>query len=50
MIKSSRNFFSKIVKKPKMELTIRTPYKVLLEDFSDFTRLITKTNESVLVI
>lgn len=50
MIKASRNFFSKLVKKSKMELTIRTPYKVLVKDFSDFSRLITKTNESVLVV
>lgn len=43
MIKTSKNFFAKAVKKPKMELTIRTPYKVLVKDFTDFSRLLTKT-------
>ena len=50
MIKASKNFFSKVAKKPKMELTIRTPYKVLVKDFTDFSRLLTKTQESVLVV
>lgn len=30
MKKFSKNLFSKAIKKPKMELTIRTPYKVFV--------------------
>lgn len=33
-----------------MELTIRTPYKTLCSKLTDFQRIITKTNEAVLVI
>jgi len=33
-----------------MELTIRTPYKTLLSNFTDFQRVITKTTEAYLVV
>lgn len=33
-----------------MELTIRTPYKTICSKLTDFQRIITKTNEAVLVI
>lgn len=33
-----------------MELTIRTPYKVFCEKLTDFSRVVTKTNEAVLVV
>lgn len=43
-------YFANVVKKPRMELTIRTPYKTLFQNFSDFKYLKTKTPESVLVV
>lgn len=45
-----RKFFSTIVKKQKMEVTLRTPYKTYLEDFDGFSRIITKTNSATLVL
>ncbi len=39
-----------LVKKPKMELTIRTPYKAFVESFTGFTRVITRTTEATLVV
>ena len=42
--------FSTVVKKPKMELTVRTPYKALFNNFTDFKRVVTKTNEAYLSI
>lgn len=33
-----------------MELSIRTPYKVLCNKLTDFTRVITKTNEAILCV
>jgi len=32
-------------KKVKMELTIRTPYRTLVENFDGFSRILAKTNE-----
>ena len=37
--------FSAIVKKPRMELTIRTPYKTLFNNFTDFKRVVAKSSE-----
>lgn len=45
-----RRAFSTITKKQKMELTIRTPYKTILENFEGFSRIITKSNEASLVL
>ena len=42
--------FSTIVKKQKMELTLRTPYKTILANFDGFQRIITRSNESSLII
>ena len=38
------------VKKVKMELTLRTPYKTFFENFDGFQRILTKTNEAALII
>ena len=38
------------VKKTKMELTIRTPYKTYLDGFSGFSRLVTRTTDAALVV
>ena len=32
-------------KKAKMELTIRTPYKTILDKFDGFSRILAKSNE-----
>eukprot|EP01015_Nassula_variabilis_P005748 TRINITY_DN1428_c0_g1_i5.p1 TRINITY_DN1428_c0_g1~~TRINITY_DN1428_c0_g1_i5.p1 ORF type:complete len:140 (+),score=44.87 TRINITY_DN1428_c0_g1_i5:86-505(+) len=37
-------------KKQKMELTLRTPYRTLFENFDGFSRIITKSNEAALII
>ncbi len=41
---------SNVVKKPRMELTIRTPYKTYLKSFAGFQNLLTKTTTSVLLV
>ena len=42
--------FANVNRKPKMELTLRTPYKTILKDFDGFQRIITKSNEAALVV
>jgi hypothetical protein len=49
VLKQAR-FFSAIAKKPKMELTVRTPYRTIVENFEGWSRLTCKTNEAVLSI
>lgn len=41
-------FFS-TAKKAKMELTIRTPYKTILDKFDGFSRIVAKTNEVIVI-
>ncbi|CAD8097716.1 unnamed protein product [Paramecium sonneborni] len=43
------SFFS-TAKKAKMELTVRTPYKTILDKFEGFSRIVAKTNEAALII
>ena len=38
------------MKKPKMEVNIRTPYKTFVENFSGFSRLVTRTSEATIVV
>lgn len=45
-----QGIFCFAVKKQKMELTIRTPYRTLFENFDGFSRVLTKTNEAALII
>lgn len=47
---SSFYYTFSVQKKPRMEFTIRTPYKTILKDFDGVQRAITKTNEAALVI
>ncbi len=47
---SSQAVFTFAAKKQKMELTIRTPYRTLFENFDGFSRVVTKTNEAALII
>ncbi len=42
--------FNFSVKKAKMELTLRTPYKTYFDKFDGFSRIIAKTNEAALVV
>eukprot|EP01017_Pseudomicrothorax_dubius_P029018 TRINITY_DN3495_c0_g4_i1.p1 TRINITY_DN3495_c0_g4~~TRINITY_DN3495_c0_g4_i1.p1 ORF type:complete len:105 (+),score=20.70 TRINITY_DN3495_c0_g4_i1:54-368(+) len=42
--------FATIAKKPKMELTLRTPYGTFFDKFDGFQRLITKSNEAALIV
>ena len=42
--------FSTAMKKPKMELTIRTPYKTLFNKYTDFRSITTKTSDAHIVI
>lgn len=48
LLYQSLSFFA--AKKQKMELTIRTPYRTLFENFDGFSRVITTTNEAALII
>ena len=43
MAAQQMRFFGVLPKLPKMELTIRTPYRTLLKDFSQFQRIIVRT-------
>ena len=45
-----RYFATNVQRKPRMELTLRTPYKTVLKDFDGFSRIITKSNEAALVV
>ena len=38
------------MKKPKMEVNIRTPYKTFVENFSGFSRIVTRTSEATIVV
>lgn len=44
------SFAFSVQKKPRMEYTIRTPYKTFMQDYDGVHRLLTKTNESALVV
>lgn len=33
-----------------MELTIRTPYKTICDKYTDFIRIVARTNEGVLIV
>jgi len=50
ILKNQFGFATTVIKKQKMEITIRTPYQTYLKNFSGFSRVITKTNEASLVI
>ena len=42
--------FSEVAKKPRMELTVRSPYKTFFNAETDFARVITRTDAAALVI
>lgn len=35
----TQRLFASVIKKPKLELTMRTPYRTIFENFSEFTRV-----------
>jgi len=43
-------YYFSVTKREKMALTLKTPEKVILKDFSDFYRVITRTKGGALVI
>merc|ERR1712166_862432 len=43
-------FFSVVPKLPRMELTVRTPYRTLFKDFSGFARLYVRTIKGQMAI
>ena len=38
--------FSNALKKPRMELTVRTPYKTLFNKYTDFRMIVSKTSDA----
>lgn len=46
----SRKYFSVLPKVPKLELTLRTPYRTLFKDFSGFQRLYVNTTKGLMAI
>lgn len=49
-ITSNARFFSDGARKTQMEVTIRSPYKTFLANYSEFSRIVTRSNEATLVI
>ena len=45
-----KSFASAIQKHAQMQLTIRTPYNTIIENLTNFKRIITKTTEAILII
>ncbi len=43
-------FFGVLPKLPKVELTMRTPYRTLFKDFNNFTRVYVQTNKGLIAI
>ena len=43
-------FFGVLPKLPKLELTMRTPYRTIFENFSNFTRLYVYTSKGLIAI
>lgn len=50
LTQTQKALFSALVKKQKMELTLRTPYKEYFVNFDGFNRITAKTSEAALVI
>jgi hypothetical protein len=50
MAQNSMRFFGILPKLPKVELTVRTPYKTLFENFNSFTRIYVHTSKGLMAI
>ena len=50
MTQTSMRFFGVLPKLPKVELTMRTPYRTFFENFNSFTRVYVQTNKGLIAI
>ena len=50
MTQTQMRFFGVLPKLPKVELTMRTPYRTLFKDFNNFTRVYVQTNKCLIAI
>src|SRR5688572_28795179 len=50
MAQHQMRFFGVLPKLPKVELTLRTPYRTLFENFNGFTRIYVGTNKGLMAI
>lgn len=50
MANTQMRFFGVLPKLPKVELTMRTPYKTFFENFNSFTRIYVHTQKGIIAI
>ncbi len=50
MTQTSMRFFGVLPKLPKVELTMRTPYRTFFHNFNNFTRVYVQTNKGLIAI
>lgn len=50
MAQHQMRFFGILPKLPKVELTVRTPYKTLFENFNGFNRIYVHTSKGLMAI
>jgi len=50
LVNTQMRFFGVLPKLPKMELTVRTPYRTLFKDFNNFSRLYVQTAKGQMAI
>jgi len=50
MAQTQMRFFGVLPKLPKVELTMRTPYKTFFENFNQFTRIYVHTQKGLIAI
>ncbi len=50
MAQTQMRFFGVLPKLPKVELTMRTPYRTFFENFNSFTRVYVQTNKGLIAI
>lgn len=50
MAQTQMRFFGVLPKLPKVELTMRTPYRTFFENFNAFTRVYVQTNKGLIAI
>lgn len=50
MAQTQMRFFGVLPKLPRVELTMRTPYRTFFENFNNFTRVYVHTNKGLIAI
>jgi hypothetical protein len=50
MVQTQMRFFGVLPKLPKVELTMRTPYRTFFENFNSFTRVYVATSKGLIAI